>query len=179
MHVYVGSQNPRKIEAVHNVFSTYFHDVVVLGVAVESGVPAQPMEKEIYRGAFNRAVEALHAHPMDGTYGVGLEGGLISMPGEAFPRLNITACAIYDADGAIGYGTSSGFLIPTSMAELIARDKIDLDTASYKSGITKDPRVGDKGGVIPLFTRGRVTRQHLLEQAVAMALIPFLNKDLF
>ena len=55
MRVLVGSANPVKIAAVQDVFEPYFPGAVVEGIETPSGVPAQPVGKETFTGAENRA----------------------------------------------------------------------------------------------------------------------------
>ncbi len=42
---------------------------------------------------------------------------------------------------------------------------------------TKD--IGEKGGLIKILTKGVVTREHLTRDAVLMALIPWVNEELY
>ena len=75
----VGTQNATKIEAVRLSFAAFADPDVVLDlipVAVESGVPEQPIGfEEILRGARNRARAAFDSG--DGTLAVGIEDGLL------------------------------------------------------------------------------------------------------
>ena len=55
MKILVGSQNPVKIEATKEAFSTYFGKVEVRGIKVDSKVSNQPTNDETFHGARNRA----------------------------------------------------------------------------------------------------------------------------
>ena len=77
MNIAVGSLNPVKLAAVEEAFSIVWPDTVwdVIGVAVISGVSAQPMSDiESIKGAINRA--KISITELEADYGVGLEGGL-------------------------------------------------------------------------------------------------------
>jgi len=56
VRVGVASENPVKIAAVEEVFRIFFHDVEMVPLAVDSGVPEQPYGKDIIIGARNRAL---------------------------------------------------------------------------------------------------------------------------
>ena len=55
MKILVGSQNPVKIEATKEAFSTYFGRVEVRGIKVDSKVSNQLTNDETFHGARNRA----------------------------------------------------------------------------------------------------------------------------
>ena len=178
MIIHVGSRNPIKVEAVKRVFSKYdlFKAGSVKGLEVDSGVKDQPIGfEEIYLGAFNRAIRSFTSKV---EYSVGLEGGLIKIPGESYPRLNLAIAAIYD--GKRNYiGNSSGFTVPVHVAKIVAEENIELDNAARKCGLTNSKRVGYEEGIIGVFTQGRVKRQDLLEEALRNAVIPLINPELF
>ena len=62
MKILVGSENPVKLEAVKDAFTKYFGDIEVVGIGVESHVPAQPVNDETYIGAQSRAIHLLHSN---------------------------------------------------------------------------------------------------------------------
>ena len=62
---------------------------------------------------------------------------------------------------------------------MVRHDGITLDEALFRLDITKDERIGYNEGFISILTSGRVKRQDLIEQAVQMAAIKLMNKDLF
>ncbi len=64
--VLVGSQNPVKVEAVREAFACYFGPVEVVGLSVESGVPAQPVNDDTLAGAKNRALALRHINTTQG-----------------------------------------------------------------------------------------------------------------
>ena len=54
MKILIGTKNPGKIEGAKKAFETYFKDVEVYGIQVDSEVNAQPVNEEIVKGAKNR-----------------------------------------------------------------------------------------------------------------------------
>jgi len=78
MKVYVGSKNRVKIEAVKSAFSKFFEkDVEVIGVSVDNGVGKQPYDEQTWKGAINRAKNAMKEY-RDGDFWVGIESGIFS-----------------------------------------------------------------------------------------------------
>ncbi len=89
MTVFVGSDNPVKINAVRQALRVKFPDVKIIGTAVESEVSEQPFtDEETREGAYNRARNVLAlGHQLielgevetdenEVILGVGLEGGV-------------------------------------------------------------------------------------------------------
>jgi non-canonical (house-cleaning) NTP pyrophosphatase len=62
-HVFVGTANKKKIQGVRRAFTSAKFKVIVHGIDVDSGVPNQPMNKEIIDGAINRCC-SLEMHPI-------------------------------------------------------------------------------------------------------------------
>ena len=54
MKVLIATKNQGKIEGAKKALEHYFKDVEIMGIPVESDVPDQPVNKEIYNGAKNR-----------------------------------------------------------------------------------------------------------------------------
>ena len=54
MKVLIATKNQGKIEGSKKALEHYFKDVEIKGISVESDVPDQPVNKEIYQGAKNR-----------------------------------------------------------------------------------------------------------------------------
>lgn len=80
--VRVGTTNAPKLEAVRLALADFAPGVTVTGVAVESGVPEQPLGfDEIALGAQTRALRALRANASgECDLGVGIEDGLVELP---------------------------------------------------------------------------------------------------
>lgn len=174
--VLVGSTNPVKIASVREVFEAHFPEVVVEGLEVPSGVPAQPIGDETFAGAENRAralVQRNADHDLGAGFVVGLEGGIARHHGRWFA---FGAICVADATGRLGFGVSPSFELPPGVTEAVL--------AGSELGEVMDRLAGERntkqhGGAIGVLTGGRVTRRELYAQGVTMALIPFLNEELF
>ncbi len=81
--VRVGSANRPKVAAARAALRPFAPEALVSGVAVDSGVPEQPVGfEEIARGAGNRARAALaSAEGPRAQLGIGIEDGLVALEG--------------------------------------------------------------------------------------------------
>jgi inosine/xanthosine triphosphatase len=170
----VGSTNPVKVRAVKEVFEQIFSDepgldIHVEGVEVESGVPSEPWEEEVYKGALNRAREAMG----DADLGIGIEAGLFKVQGET---MDIQYCVIIDKDGGITLGLGSGFRYPPKVYEGVAQGRTVGEVMGEMTGIDE---IGRKGGSINYLTKGLLDRTGLTKQAVLMAMVPRIRKELY
>jgi len=175
MRVIVASQNPVKIEATRRGFERVFSassadrpgdDIEVEGVKTDSGVSAQPMsDEETYRGAENRLAELRQQRP-EADYHVAIEGGAIEVNDtiEAFAWVLIA-----DTRGRSGESRSASYRHPRVIGQIgEAGDELFGET-----------NIKQKHGVLGALTNGVIGRTELYEHAVVLALIPFLNSDLF
>ncbi len=171
--VVVGSTNPVKIAAVRAVVARVAPDAVVEGVAVESGVPAQPHgDEETQAGARQRARSALIAGA--GTLGVGLEGGVVELADGS-----MRSCAwavVVDLHGQEGVGGSLAMPLPLDVVRRIrAGEELGyaMDAVANTVG-TKHCR-----GAVGILTAGLITRQAAYEPLVTYALAPWLAPEFF
>lgn len=178
MKVAVGSLNPVKIEGVRRVFARVYGDVEVLGV--NCGGVRQPVgAKETLVGAYSRARCALEAVG-DADYGVGVEAGLVELPavpGIEATHLNAQFAVVVDRRGVVGVGSSSAFELPKKVLEDIVWRGRELDESFSERYGFKD--LGRSLGVVYALTKGLVDRCSLVEECVRLALIPFLNPELY
>jgi len=170
MKIAVGSVNPVKVKAVENVFRRVYGEADVEGVKVASGVPPQPFGEETVTGAINRAKEAYAPEKYD--MGVGIEAGLFEV-GEFM--LDVQYCAVYDGDW-LTIGCGSGFEYPSVVLHEVLGGKEVGEVMSRVAGVEN---LGEKQGAIGVLSKGMLTRTHLTEQSVFMALIPRLNPELY
>jgi inosine/xanthosine triphosphatase len=176
MRVLVGSRNPTKIGAVQDIFDRCFGGAEVIGIEVASGVAGQPVGDETFTGAENRARTLVRLNAEQGLaarYCVGIEGGITALHGRWFAFG--TVC-IADADGRLGFGVTSHFELPDQIAIALA-DGTELGSVIDELTGLQDTRLG--GGAIGHLSQGRLDRRGLAAQGVFMALLPFLNQDLF
>ena len=52
--VKVATKNQVKIEAIIKAFERYFKEVKIIPYDVKSGVPSQPINEDVFKGAQNR-----------------------------------------------------------------------------------------------------------------------------
>ena len=112
MKVLVGSTNPVKLNAVKESFALYFEDIIIEGISVNSGVPAQPVNSQTFEGAKNRALELKKVNSeknLSADFFVGIEGGIK----EAYGKWFAFGCmCIMKEDGKFSFGTSAHFELP-------------------------------------------------------------------
>lgn len=176
MKVLVGSENPVKIEAVKEAFEKYFGEVEVVGMAVESHVPPQPVNDETYIGAQSRVIHLKEMNEKDNLgadYFVGIEGGIA----EEFDKwFAFGAMCIMNKEGNKGMGTSPHFELPKHVAEQLISgtelgDVIDEMTSTENSK--------QHSGAIGYFTKGVMDRKELYVSGLVVAMIPFLHEKLY
>ncbi len=175
MRVGIGSMNEVKIEAVRICFEMFFGDADIIPVSVE--VPPQPIGfEETLRGAVIRAREALRR--ADAELGVGIEAGLMKMPHSITGYVDQHICAIVDLEDRVTLGFSMTLEFPAIVVEklLSGRAREAEEVMEEISGMRE---IGRKGGAIGYLTRDRFRRIDLCVQAVASALIPRINPDLY
>lgn len=169
--VIIASKNPAKIKAAENAFAQVFPNekFEFVGVSVASGVPDQPMgEEETLLGAENRVDNAKAKFKAD--YWVGLEGGVSPNNNqlEAFAWMAIRSNDMY------GKGRTGSFFLPEKVAELVngGMELGHADDVVFGQSNSKQ-----KGGAVGLLTKGVINRAVYYEQALILALIPFINKE--
>lgn len=180
--VRVGTRNGPKIEAVRQALAAYVGGVEVVGHAVESGVPDQPVGyREIVDGARQRARAALAEGPCE--LAVGLEDGLVALPEVRGEILNVGAAVVSDGRRE-ALGLSSGFAYPPVCAEraVASREPIgDLFDGLWRER-EPEPDAGPSAlsvGNVGKLSLGALTRAEYGRHAVLCALIRFLHPDLY
>jgi inosine/xanthosine triphosphatase len=173
--VAVGSQNVVKMNAVRLGLADLLGDTLeIRGVAVESGVLAQPLGDEMTRtGAVNRARGALASMP-EVAFGVGLEGGVSEMPDGAM--YCHAWCAIVSREGTTGWASTGRCELPPAVAKLI-RSGMELGAADDLVFGRTNSKLGE--GAVGLLTRGRIDRAAFYAPAVTLAAVRFLNPELY
>ncbi len=107
--ILIGTKNQGKIEGAKRAFEQYFDAIKIQGIAVETGVNAQPVNQEIYRGAKNR-IENLKKqakeNQIEADFYIAIESGLNNFIGE---WLNTNVAIIEDKNGYTSCGTRTFF----------------------------------------------------------------------
>ena len=174
INVCVGSQNPVKVECVKNSFISAFpeEDFTFLGVDVPSHVSDQPMtDEETLLGAENRGKNAQINFP-NADYWVGIEGGVEIKDSQmdAFAWV-----VIFSADKK-GKSKTATFYLPEAISTLV-KNGVELGHADDQ--VFKRNNSKQKKGAIGILTHGLIGRTAYYESAVTMALIPFMNSELY
>ncbi|MCL6260068.1 inosine/xanthosine triphosphatase [Aquiflexum sp. TKW24L] len=172
--VIVGSRNPVKISCTDGGFHQVFEGTyLVEGLNVSSDVDAQPIgDEQTYKGAFNRAKNSKIVFP-EADFWVGIEGGVEKFQGElaAFAWV-----VIMNKNGKIGKAKTSLFFLPKAIADLVDGG-MELGTADDE--FFKQENSKEKDGAVGILTKGALNRKNYYQQAVILALIPFLKEDLY
>lgn len=180
MIIAIGTQNGVKLTAVTNVLKLYeqFQTAEIIGVVVSSAVAEQPHGlEETILGARNRAERAYTLTP-DSTYSVGIESGIIPLPGNAY-YMDVTACIFYDGRRFFHPGFTPGFVHPPQVVARIKDERVDVSEAYRRCGLTSSPKIGTEQGCIGLLTHGKTNRTAYTQQAVLMALVHMLNEEMY
>lgn len=177
MKVGVGSKNKTKVGAVSAVLPEYplfaTAEVISVDVVVEEFGHPKNIEETV-AGAIARATQAQAGNDL----GIGIEGGLMQVPGTKSGYMEVAACAIYDGT-TIHLGLSSGFEWPKAAIHGILNEGLDGSQAMKASGITNEDKIGANDGVIGILSKGRMTRTEYNIQALRMALVHLENPELF
>ncbi len=172
IRVTVGSKNPTKVEGVRLAFELFFDDVEVIPKSVDSGVPSQPFNYDVIRGAMNRAIRAFDK---ECDFSVGVEAGLFEIENTLTGFMDFQVAVIYDGRMfTIGFGP--GFEFPHKVVREALKGREVGDVMEEITGIE---RIGERMGAIHFLTKGAVSRVELTRLAVIMALIPWINRDLY
>lgn len=174
LRIIVGSKNPVKIGCTREAFTQAFgQEVEVEGVDARSAIPAQPRsEEETLLGAKNRASHSKTLAP-DADYWIGIEGGVDedSQGMYAFAWIYV----LHDS-GKSSQSKTGTFYLPPAVVALI-REGMELGHADDL--IFQAQNSKQQGGSVGLLTQGLITREAYYQQAMVLALIPFLNESLY
>jgi inosine/xanthosine triphosphatase len=174
-YLIVASHNPVKLQACQAGFALVFPGQAceVAGVAVPSGVAAQPQtDAETWRGARNRAAGA-HAGHAGADFYVGIEGGVEWRADQLFAFAWVVAIG---ADGQVGQARTAAFQLPAPVAELVRQghELGHADDLVFGASNSKQ-----QGGAIGLLTGQALDRAGLYAPAVAMSLLCFRHPGLY
>lgn len=173
--VYVGSANPVKIECTRKGFEAVFGNLdnyEFIGKSVPSGVSDQPMtNEETLKGAMNRAKNLESAFP-DADFCVGIEGGIQEIENE----MEAFAWVVVNGNGLSGKAQTSTFQLPPKIVDLI-RQGVELGHADDIVFKRKNSKLGN--GAVGILTNNIIDRVEYYRHAVILALIPFVNVELY
>lgn len=176
MKVLVGSENPVKIAAAQEAFSQYFDGVKVIGIKVASSVSGQPINDEVFKGARHRAQSLKtisQKKNLRGNFFVGIEGGITKLYSK---WLAFGGICILDEDGRAGYGTSPFFELPSDITKELLTG---IELGNVIDNLTGETNTKRRQGAVGYFTKGILDRKNFYLSGLLMALIPFLNPELY
>jgi inosine/xanthosine triphosphatase len=171
LRVRVGTDNPVKVEAVRKALSRVYGRLEVEGIDVETGVPHEPREDEVIRGAMNRAKAAIG----DADLGVGIEAGLLWDDAVQW-YFDVQYCVILDSSGSATIGHGPGFWYPPQVIEEVDKGLTVNDAMKKYTGIEK---IGHGMGAVGHLSKGLIDRTTLTEMSVIAAFIPRLRPELY
>lgn len=175
MKILMGTKNPGKIEGARQAFETYFDDVQIEGISVNSDVGNQPVDAEILQGAKNRVnhlKEYAKENKIEADFFISSEAGITNLIGE---WIDINCAVIENKEGLQSVGTSQGFPIPDRYIEKIKENELGKVMDKLFSG----KELGKGKGGISFLTKNEVSRIDLTKSAFIMALTKYINGDLW
>ena len=172
--VVTASKSPVKNEAVKIAFSKVFSETEFnfTAVSVSSEVPDQPSNnEETFSGARNRALNA-RKKINDAKFWVGIEGGV--QKNGAGTEVFAWVCIISEAQ--TGKARTASFFLPKKITDLLEKgyELGDADDMVFKQKDSKK-----KTGAVGILTKELISRSQYYAEAVVLALIPFINKELY
>lgn len=176
MKVLIATKNPGKIEGARKALMRYFDDVDLQGISVESNVPDQPLNDDVYIGAGNR-ITNLKKYAKENGIEADLYLSIESGINNFFGSWMITSVAmVEDNKENKGQGTGPSFPLP----EKYVQNVIDKGLGQVMSKILeKDENLHNRGGGIQLLTHDAISRIDVNEIAFIMALTKFVNGDVW
>ncbi|MDI9644106.1 MAG: inosine/xanthosine triphosphatase [Candidatus Verstraetearchaeota archaeon] len=177
MIVAVGSTNPVKAKAVRNVLSIFYPELEVIVKEVDPEVPLQPVGiEETIRGAVTRAKKALESDSV-AELGVGVEAGLIKVPGTISGYMDQQFAAVADRQCRVTLGGGPSFEYPMDVIRRVLSGQGEIGTVM--EALTGIRGLGRGQGAVGYFSKGVLDRTRLTELAVLMAMIPRINAGLY
>ena len=174
MKVLIATKNQGKIEGAKKALDHYFKDIEIVGISVESEVPDQPLNKEIYNGAKNRVRNLKNyakVNHIKADLFLGIESGINDLLG----RWMITNVAVIEDNKDFeSYGTSPSFPVPDNLVQKVLDTNLSeaMDTV-----LGEDKERHNHSGGIQLLTHNAISRIDLTEYAFIMALTKYINGE--
>lgn len=173
--IIVASLNPVKIEAARLAFQKVFVDeeLNIQGLAVKSGVSSQPLSnEETYLGALNR-IKSAQALIKEADFYIAFEGGAEDVNGV----LEEFAWVLVSDTHRLSHSRSASFSAPEALRNLVIDQGLEMGEAA--DIMFNDKNIKQKMGAVGCLSKGLVNRSDLYAQPAILALIPFINPDLY
>jgi len=168
--VIVASANPAKISAVADAFLAAFPEQTFSfqGISVASEVRDQPMcADETLSGARNRISNARN-HIPDADYYVSIEAGIDGQ--------FTFAWMVIENAAQRGEARSASLPLPPAALEKVHQG---IELGDVMDEMFDQHNVKQQGGAIAMLTNHKLSRSSVYQQALILALIPFMNQELF
>ena len=124
MKVLIATKNQGKIEGAKRALKHYFENIEIEGISVESDVPEQPVNKEIYQGAKNR-VNNLKKYAKENNIEADLFLAIESGINDLLGRWMITNISVIEDNKDFeSYGTSPSFPVPERLVDDIINTEL-------------------------------------------------------
>ena len=170
MKVVVASANPAKIRAVEQALQQIWPEQPIdcSGQRTDSGVAAQPMTSaETLQGALNRLTSLSQTQP-DADYYVAIEAGLDGDCSFAWVTVQ--------HQGKISKTRSASLPIPPAALTAMQQGE---ELGDVMDRMFAQTNVKQQGGAIAMLTNHLLTRSGVYQQAIILAMIPFIKPELF
>ena len=174
MKIMVASQNPVKLEAVRRGFIRLFPSTgcKVIGASISSGVSDQPRsDEETLAGACNRAQKVRASFPNADLF-AGIEGGIE----EGGNGMQAFAWVVFLGGSLTGKARTATFQLPPEVARLV---RTGLELGEADDIVFGRSNSKQKDGAIGILTNGVIDRTAYYAHAVSLALIPFIQEELY
>lgn len=171
----MGTKNPGKIEGAKRAFERYFENIEIVGVSVDSEVGDEPLNEQIMEGAKNRVKNVkkyAEENKIDADFYVASEAGLSNAFGD---WMDFNFAVVENKAGEQNIGSSAGFKIP----EKYVKEVIEKDLSVIMNRIFQATNLSQEDGGIGKLTHGEISRIDLTKQAFIMALIKFVNGEIW
>ncbi|MEM1578808.1 MAG: inosine/xanthosine triphosphatase [Archaeoglobaceae archaeon] len=170
MRIVVGSKNPTKVEGTKIAFGQFFKNVEVESIEIKT--KAQPFEEETIKGAIERAIKS---YSSDFDFSVGIEAGLMRIPQTISGYMDFQVAVVYNGEiFTLGFGP--GFEYPQQVVETA---KKGVEVGEIMEKISGIKQIGKKVGAVYYLSKGVISRTELSRIAVTMALLPWINSNLY
>ena len=167
------SENPVKILAAKEAFSSYFENLSFKSINLDDydTVSKQPMTtKETLESAVNR-VEIARKLEKSSFY-VSMEGGMGKDEYGAF--LTWYVCVSNDS-GKRSVAGGGRMPLPEAIYDELSYNK-NIELGNIMDRIADEENIKQKGGSTAIFTGNRIQRKDVFKREIIIALVPFTSK---
>jgi len=170
--VIIASENPVKVAVAKRAFLSVYNGEEFEFVAIksESGVPDQPMNDEVEKGALNRLEYIKEKYP-EADFWISQEAGIFREGNKLYNRAWI---AVTDQSGYVARSSTPLYWLPAKMVEFV-NDGMELGDATDKFFQSVNSKQGI--GAVAHLTDGLIDRENYYLQAGIIALSELKHQD--